>query len=69
MVIVSVSYPSSLHQIGNHDYDKDVLFPDHSPKGLESVLQRPLRADVGVALLIAVNVVSVDVVGGLLLPD
>ena len=64
-----VIYPPSLDQICDHDNDEDILLPDHPPERFEGVFERTLSADVGVALLIAVDVVAVDVVARLLLTD
>ena len=64
-----LTYPPSLHEIGDHNDDINVLLPNHSPESFSSVFQWSLCPDVGVTFTESVNKVCVDVVTSLFLTN
>ena len=49
------AYSPLLLALGEHDNDGSVVLPDHSPEVSQRVLQRPLRGDEGIAVMIALQ--------------
>ena len=50
-----MSHSAFLHQVGDHDDDTNVLFPDHPPEVFRAGLQRTLSCDVGPGLVEALR--------------
>jgi hypothetical protein len=51
----SCTYPSAFLQVGYHHNDGHTLFPNHSPVIVEGRIERPLSADVGSGLVVALQ--------------
>ena len=60
-------YPSTLHEVRDHDYYVNSLLPYHSPKGVKCGWQRTLCSNVTSCLVVTVNVIGIDIFNGLLL--
>ena len=63
------TYPAHFSLLGQHDNDCGIVFPEHPPEVVNSLIQGSLGGNVGISVSIAINVASVDVIASFDTPE